>query len=144
MNLFFGICFVASVSSILQYLMESKCPWTMESEQINSLLDSIKALFEQIIEVYLVFLTLVVTIGFAIIYPQPSDKDFRTIFGLTFGKFAIDIFYGLFGHSETGMIKMMFVCCIFDLCMLIVVLCLIGVNLKSLSTTLTHLSRHAN
>jgi hypothetical protein len=69
MNFFFGICIVAGITSIVSYVMESNCPWPMESEQINSLLSSLRILFDYVIEVYIVFITLVVTIGFAIIYP---------------------------------------------------------------------------
>jgi hypothetical protein len=94
--------------------------------------------------VYIVFITLVVTIGFAIIYPQPTDKHFRIVFGITIAKFSLDLVNNFVGYSSMYALRMLFVCCVFDLCVLITVLYLIAINLKRVSTTITYLSRNAD
>ena len=97
MNFFIGLCILAGFSALLEFTMNSACPWTMDYQTSNSLLNSLINLFKYIVEVYLIFLTLIISTGFGIIYPNPNEMHFKIVAIITVVKFILDLVASVFG-----------------------------------------------
>ena len=88
---------------------------------MNSLIN----LFKYIVEIYLIFLTLIISTGFGILYPNPNEMHFKIVAIITVIKFILDLVASVFGMFQGFMYSIMVAKGFFDLVVMVIVLVLV-------------------
>jgi len=142
MNFFIGLCVLAGISALFEFAMNAACPWTMESQTANSLLNSLINLLKYVVEIYLVFLTLIVATGFGILYPTPNETHFKIVAFITIVKFILDLVASVFGMFQGFMHSMMMAKGVFDMLVMCMVLYMVIQNLRKVSFIVSYLEQN--
>lgn len=129
---------------LLEYRFQLNCPWTSETQMYNRLLFSFKVLLESVVESYLVFCLLLLTVGYQMVLSNITSFSFKLVFFLTTCKFVTDQIIHAFHQISLLIPTLVFVRAMFELVMFVVVCVYICQNLQQIRFTIVQLRHNSN
>jgi len=138
--------FIALIAMIalrtgLEYIFLYECPWKYEDRGLNNFLKSVVNTIKAFVDTFLLFLQLMVVIGYTITREYMSEMSYKVVIGATITKFFLceldQAFMGTFLSFFLGVCEV-----IFQGLLLIVIIHFMAVNIAKTGLVLRLTENH--
>jgi len=135
-NMFLGLIILQTVLQLVDFLLYKNCPWTLDTEKSSNFMESIKLFLQTVIQSYVVLMTLLVVIGFSVLYNRLTEISFKVTFALTIGKFFMIQFNAALANFTYLTFFLMAVTLVFQLSITTMVVTYSYLNMTTISSTI--------